>query len=309
MPTKQPIFFTAYNRPHYLADFLRSLAPQVEDRQVICYLDQPESQYDYPYVADSLRAIKEILPQTRFIQTDVGKNIGIAEATRIIRKVAFKDLGLSSFICFEDDLVLSPNYIFNTEHMMEVFSDNPIVGTVSCMGEPHRVKEELSWVALPPKISNNCPYREVPTVEWQRKKGTKIIPNYHLWGYGIFKRAHEDKTGLFEKYYELLEGRPYKYRDHAKIYEFLAQNGIQNAVTSRDSVNCAIMAMNGLARISTAASCGKMIGCWGLHSSQAEYEKQKWKELPCFCDVIDDIDYSQWQVEEILNLQRKNYIR
>lgn len=303
---KLPISILAYNRPHYLWRVLQTLVPQVEDREVWVYIDQPRTHHDSPYVSDSLRFVKEILPQAKIHMPD--KNAGIATMTRWIRQDLFSKFDLFHF--FEDDLELGREYILNNEQLASLFVNNDNVGMVNSFGEPHRTLVLPNWVEKPnPVTSHDCPYRDVHYRWIQGLNYANLIQMQHNWGYVIFKRAYEKAKPLMDEYYKIV-GSDYSNRSHSAIYEFHSKNDIKNAVSSQDSTFAAIMAKVGLARISSFASCGKMIGAWGVHMNLREYESQKWGKLETYNDCIGpfSIIQSKEMADWILKSQQDFYL-
>jgi hypothetical protein len=119
-----PIAVIAFNRPHYLKQFLASLAaqqPRINPRRVHLVQDGAVNRYSgIRYAADADIAASISVFRNHFPIGHVHsspQNLGIAENVLRAEKLLFETLGAPVGYFFEDDLVLSPHYVAALDRM------------------------------------------------------------------------------------------------------------------------------------------------------------------------------------------------
>lgn len=285
---KYPIALIACNRFEYFKQVVDSLKHQVKDRNIYLFLDKPldnsSREGHNEYFQESFSKYNCCFS---FIRSEhFGCGLNIIDA----RDTIFQTEAEAAFI-FEDDLIVSSNYIKFTEEMYNKYTRTHFnVGAMQSWSECHLSLEE------------------------KKEKTLDVFSTYeNLWGYLLSKRCWEDIKPLVMEYANLFlkKNADYRQRPHQEIYKWLLLQHIKHPrflyplsyinnkeeeigrinymkqfITGQDAVTIHSMYIKGYVRLATIVNRGKYIGERGVHKNPAMFKQMGYDKIEMFDDEI-----------------------
>ncbi len=240
----------SFNRPQYLARVLASIktqTPEIDQRRIHLFQDGAVNAYskvEYAKQEDISTCItlfRNLFPRGEVhLSLD---NIGICENFLRAERFAFVTLDAPIAYFFEDDLVLSPEYVATLDVLRRNFEQEPRIGYFSAVGN----------------------FRASPAVQDEKKHET--IKMGHLWGFALTQIHWNKMQPILSAYYELVCGNDYRRRPHDKIRALFRKWNISKAETSQDSAKDIATLLLGGWRASTFICLAQYIGEQGTHST------------------------------------------
>ena len=182
----RPIAVMSFDRPHYLEEILYSLrtqtVPTMPD-QVFLFQDGYRSKKgdditDPRLVERCVQLFETAFPKGKmFIASE---NLGVALNFARAESYLFGELGVEAGYFFEDDLVLSPNYLTALSALTEMALREKRIAYVAAYGD-HRSK-----------------------LAEQRLAPNKLIPMRHKWGFATTRRQWAAQRELLDPYLEIV---------------------------------------------------------------------------------------------------------
>lgn len=253
---KAPIAVIAFNRPHYLKCTLESLAHQshhaLNGREVHLFHDgsvNPLSGRRYAsdgLIDENIRQFSYFFPAG--IVHRQRENLGIARHFDFIERFFFEELACQAAIFFEDDMVVSPYYLWIMDQMIAAALVNEKIGYVAAYGD-HRA-----------------------SLASQRRNSSKIVEMEHKWAFGLTRRQWLRQKSFVSEYLTLIGDTDYQQRDHKKIVTWMISKGFVSPGTSQDGIKDIAMFLSGAAKMMTYCCFGKYIGRQGVHATEAFYK-------------------------------------
>jgi hypothetical protein len=250
--SSSPIFLMSFDRPEYLARVLGSLKAQTN-----CFLDQrpialfqdggvsPFSKRNNACEATIHQCIDVFRKEfPRGIVVESATNLGVALNFERAERYAFEELGASSAIFLEDDLVLGEHYISTIDTLVGQFSQDERVGYVAAYGD------------------------HTKTLEEQHANSRKLILLGHNWGFAIFKRQWQRMRSRVLEYLEAIKGCDYKDRDGEKVKNLFASWGYGDPAISQDAAKTIACCAEGIVKVNTYICNGAYIGERGVHMNE-----------------------------------------
>jgi len=244
-----PIIIMSFNRPQFLRPVLKSLIDQADDslagRSVHLFQDGAVNQYSrIRYAADSeidesVDVFKEHFPNGVVHRAPF--NIGIMENFRRAERFVFEENEFSCAYFFEDDLILSPNYL-------------TVMDTIQRWGED---TNRISYFAA---YGNYY----APQAEALEHKGEFITLDHH-WAFGLYREHWKAMQPLLKPYEAVVLGTDYSRRDHRKIFALYESETASPRASSQDAAKAFASQKLGLWRCNTFTTYAKYIGNTGQH--------------------------------------------
>ena len=260
-----PIIVLSFNRPHYLRPVLESLArqcPQIDQDRVHLFQDGAVNAYsgerraDDQEIAQCVALFGDLFPRGHVHASE--RNIGICENFLAAERFAFLDLGAPVAYFFEDDLVLSENYISTLDVLRRGFSAEPRIPYFNACGSFWSSSED------------------------QRKNAENIMDMGHMWGFGL-KRSHwNDMQPLLAPYYEKVCGEDCFQPFDAAIRASFWKWKVSHDATSHDAAKSLTTHVLGRWRASTYICLARYIGAEGVHFRQAFYDEKGFADATLF---------------------------
>jgi lysophospholipase L1-like esterase len=276
----------SFNRPEYLKKTLTSLERNRDIADIDFYLFQDGainafSQRTAALDADIHKCIDiwnlSSLPNKQIVQND--HNYGIAITQFRAKCLLFDELGYDRALFFEDDLVLSRNYVRLLRLMLDQYENDEIVGAVTCYG------------GHPNAFSNKEKEQNLRKV----RSG-----NHNFWGWGMWKDRWDKIKPTFLNYYRHVEAIDYRTRPDLKIIEMYEREGMSLTVTSQDAAMHYAFIKNGFVVLNTFIHRGRYIGEKGEHMNPEKYQrigfyKVRQEDLPGdeTLDRFEEFDHTQ----------------
>lgn len=281
-----PIVLIACNRFNYFKQVVDSLKHQVKNRDVYLFLDKPldnsSTEFHNSYFQESFAKHNYCFSYIRTEHFGCGLNIIDA------RNTVFQNNIEAAFI-FEDDLVVSPNYIALTEEFYNKYTQTHFnVGSFQCWSECHLPLEE------------------------KKNRTLDVFSTYeNLWGYLLSKRCWEDIKPMIMEYSELFlkKNTDYRNRPHQDIYRWILFQHIKHPrylfplsyinnkdeesgrisymkqfITGQDAVTIHSMYIKGYTRLATVVNRAKYIGETGVHKNPAMFRKMGYDKIEMYED-------------------------
>jgi glycosyltransferase involved in cell wall biosynthesis len=268
----------AYDRPHYLEEFLKSLKRQsltIDESLLFFWLDgggnrSESSEIVFTNIDASVRVIDRYFPSAVINRSD--SNLGIGLNYRRAERHCLESKSSDWFVFFEDDFVLHPNYLEKLEVFISQVNDIAIISSVSCSGSGYLENK-----------NNHVDLIQVPR---------------HSWGYAQRFSYLQESKDFYDGYYRILEGVDYKNRDHSAIQKYLLANGMTPVFTSQDSVKDVIRHKLGKVSLTTLDLGIKYIGEIGVHFNSEIFrnhgfhlaELSREIRVPDFQDIKGEVD-------------------
>jgi hypothetical protein len=268
-----PIAIISFDRPHYLEPVLRSLKAQTQPiapERIFLFQDGYRSRRghdltDPRHIEACVQIFRSIFPESRVLTAP--KNLGNALNVGRAEDYVFDTLDAEAGYFFEDDLVLSPDYLTALNAVTALATSNDKIAYVAAYGNHH-----------------------VPLGE-QRANARRLAPMAHKWGFALTRRQFLAQRPLVTPYDEMMRSRPDQSESNvASARAYFRKLGYGSAATSQDGMRDVASCVLGTAKINTVACFGKYIGAVGMHASQQFYEREKFGEAELYPDAISSFD-------------------
>ena len=273
--SKTSVAIIAYDRPIYFRRTVESISknPEIKDLPVFVFLDKPEPAREH--VTNEQRIyVKEMIPHCIVIQRP--RNFGCGRNLIDVRRQLFDNLGFERVFVFEDDMVISENYIGLTIRIMDWAESNySNVGTVQ------------SW--------NYC----AMSAENKKEHLNKVWPTLtNWWGYLMSKESWDSIKKEVYRYEELFLGGEYKDRPNKSIlkwfgmkmkkskfsrgknpfplhdkFEYYRKRYFDGPPTGQDAVTMHLFHKEGWVRLTPIVNRGLYIGKHGIHMSPTRFSR------------------------------------
>ncbi|HET6619947.1 MAG TPA: glycosyltransferase family A protein [Dongiaceae bacterium] len=288
---KPPIIVLSFNRPHYLGPTLESLRrqrPDIDPDRIHLFQDGAVNLYSGVRYADDagveacIRLFRQAFPRGHVHAS--APNIGICENFLRAERFAFLTLKAPVAYFFEDDLVLSPNYVSALDVLRRALCGRRVGYFNACGSFASGLAEQTA-------------------------RQDELIDMGHLWGFGL-KRSHwramQDKL---EPYYRLVAGRDYRDRPHDAIRAFYRTLGISQAASSQDAAKTIVSQALGSWQASTFACFAQYIGRQGTHFTEATFERLGLHKTTLFPGALHRVRVSHARVKSGLKHRQRVYRR
>jgi hypothetical protein len=251
-----PIAVLSFNRPHYLRPVLESLrdqSPPVDPERVHLFQDGAVNAYSgirYAQdkdIAECVEIFKDLFPAGHLHMSP--KNVGISENYLRAERFVFLTMEAPVAYFFEDDLVLSNNYLAALDILRRSFSAEPRIG-----------------------YFNACGAYRLPLDE-QKENAARLINMGHLWGFGLRRFHWLDMQPLLEPYYGLVHGRDYRSRSDDAVCAWYRHWKLSRKESSEDAAKDLVTNVLGRWRASTTICLARYIGVEGVHCDEAAYAR------------------------------------
>jgi hypothetical protein len=240
----------SFNRPEYLEPVLKSIESNnnISDIDFYFFQDGYINKFSKKIKTEKELIEKCILiwekskiPNKTLVKQEYNVGIGISQFEAKV--LLFEEMGYEEVMLFEDDLILSKNYIRLLRILLDQFKYEKSVGIVMCHGSEKRLeskdKAEKLYILRPGDI--------------------------HMWGWAMWKDRWLKIKPDFLKYYKFIEKIDYKKRPTWEIINFYKKEGINLGYSSQDGAIHYSIFKNGLLIINTQVNRGKYIGEKGEH--------------------------------------------
>lgn len=289
-PGASPIALFSLNRPHYLAEVLKSFAaqPGLAPERLHLFQDGAVNAYSGRVAADQkdidtcIALFRRHFPGGRVHASPV--NIGVDENFIRAERFVFEELGAECAYFFEDDLVFLPAYLTVMERLYAAVWDEPRIGYFAAYGD-HMV-----------------------SLDRQRAAPTALRTLGHHWGFGL-KRAHwQAMQPLLRPYYQLVVGGDFEKIPHRAVRTALRWNEMAPANGGQDNVRAFVTTRLGVARINTVVCFGRYIGETGLHFTPKRFVEMGFHQTELYdgptptafaCPTRAEIDHHVGQMAAI----------
>ena len=194
VPNTTAIGIAAYDRPFYFKQVVQSLAQNksVREYPIFIFMDK----CDDVVMGDQIEVALSLLPHSIIIKRP--RNFGCGRNLIDLRRQLFDYLGYDEVFVFEDDMVVSSDYLDLTVKMFDWAQRNyDNVGAVQC------------W--------NECKL-SLETKKYYQRSVRATFNNW--WGYLLSRKAWNTFKDSLYKYEELFLGGEYKYRPHRSIHSW-----------------------------------------------------------------------------------------
>lgn len=282
----------AFNRPAYQKQVWQSVKKALCGQDVVIFIDGLADfdncrfrSEDRDKANKARRLAQSMFPSSPIFNNSI--NAGCPVQWGGVLSTVFDQLGYSECLVFEDDLVVSRNYIKNTEYLLELLYDTPQAGMVGCFGERQHPDHD--------------PYLECLTTAG------------HLWGVATWK----DRWDLWrDDYYHFCHlttrfGRKPCVEEVSKLYRSWGFRGDASAVN--DGALMQLMLKNNQIPVTTVANCGRYIGVVGEYGTDSYYHEQSFEKMPFYTGHIsmpapqpDFFDNGLAKLKAIYGLQDQN---
>jgi hypothetical protein len=285
-----PIAIMSFNRPHFLAETLRSLLAQeggeYDKREVHLFQDGAINRWSRMRYASEqdieacIDLFRQAFPCGRVHYT--GDNIGICENFCRAEEHFFEKNSFATAWFFEDDMILSPVYFRMMERLQKYAAMTPRVAYYSAYGNYYAGREEVA------------------------ANRRAIIPLDHHWAFGLQREAWSRMRQQLEGYYALVRGQDYARRWHKAIFEYFAKSQRVPRGSSQDAAKSWACARLGLLRLRTFAPFARYIGTQGAHMTQAKFDELGFANTQIELQEITDLRFpSADDITEMLDEQRR----
>jgi hypothetical protein len=257
----------SFNRPDYLQEVLASLEKNtaLEGLDFYFFQDGIINQFSGRVAADEkdIRTCLKlwettVLPNKHLVENAFNKGIGINQYEA--KAFLFDEMKYEQVMFFEDDLVLSRNYVQSLRIMLNQFHAEKSAGIVMCHGGLPRAFSEFEKL---------CYLRRI-------RPG-----NDHLWGWGTWRTRWQKIKPDFLEYYKFIKDIDYRERNVRanEILSFYAENGFEVKITSQDAAIYYALVKNNLVSMQTIVHRGRYIGARGEHMTPKRYAAKGYADI------------------------------
>jgi hypothetical protein len=266
---KAPVVVMSFNRPHYLAPVLDSLAAQtaLNGRAVYLLQDNAISPYSGKRfaldedIAACMEVFRQRFPDGTALLAD--HNLGIARNFLRAEELVFSHLGQDVGYFFEDDMVLSPHYLAMMDQIYSYVEKTPRIGYFAAYGA----------LAMP--------------LHRQRARAHDMKRFSFNWAFGLTRRHWLDLRNWLEPYYQLSAGLDYKERRSREIANHYRGQGAPLISADQDVMKQ--LGTNQLGRVSicTVACFGRYIGEQGVHFHPERYQREGFGHTELYPEPVE----------------------
>lgn len=265
-----PIGLLLFNRFDYAQRVLQSLKAQTlpVDQSMLCIsIDgYAGSKAEFQGKPDQTAAIfdmaRSLFPNATILSA--AKNIGITEANCLLEDNMLKSHPDSTWLgFFEEDYVLSPNYLSISEQLISAAQPLDDFVLVAATGE---------------------------TLDPDNRDTPGVFPIGHLWAYFVrVAHVHERHDGI-QDYRLQLSGKSYWERDKIPLARVMASRGVFPVGIGDDHLRLGLMFRFNRLGITTGLSYGEYIGVEGEHMSDRAFGRFKFTgptDVPFDISTVD----------------------
>ena len=255
----------SFNRPHYLKQVLDSLEKNsdLDGLDFYFFQDGLINKFSKRITANESDIKKCLalwescrLPNKRLIRRHFNLGIGINQFEA--KTLLFDELNYEQVMFFEDDMILSQEYIRLLKIMLSQFKNDPDISLVMANGGHPNIK-----------------------IKEKRKQAIYKLRtgNDNLWGWATWQDRWKKAKPLFAEYYPFIENIDYKYRPIQEIINFFAKKNIKTNVSSQDQAMKYAFIANDMIELNTFIPRGKYIGEIGTHMYTQAYKRYPYHEI------------------------------
>jgi len=285
------------DRAEYFEEVIQSLSLNEEAHHLplFVFFDLPPDE-DRNLIGKQADLLYRAFPHAVVVRRPV--NFGCGRNLIDVRRQLFDNAGYKRVFMFEDDMVVSSNYIKMTTKLFEWASRKYTnVGAV----------QGWSWCSL--KGADRTALHS---------SAEACFDNW--WGYLLCKDAWDSMKEEMYKYENLFLGGSYAERPHASIQTWLKLKSerplrevgknpyrlseyerikrsqwFSNSATGQDAVTMRLFDLHGWVRMSTSVNRGKYIGKDGIHMTSQRWKQHGYEELS-FEEIPDDATRSKFDL-------------
>ena len=283
-----PVVVMSFDRPHYLEAVLKGLVAQLNcdlaNRSISLFQDgavnaiSGEQRGDQKDVDACAQLFRQYFPDGNVLQSST--NLGTALNFDRAEKYVFETLGANAAIFFEDDLEITPHYVFSLDHLLMHALADERVGYVAVYG-----------------------YHRTPLGE-QRQAPGKLIPLQHNWGFGLTKRQWQKTREYTDAYLDVVSANDYRSRDAARVRELFASWKLGYPGSSQDIAKTLACCLTGAVKLNIQACLGKYLGATGVHMTKEMYEQLGYEATEMYPDPVAEFEeLTSERYDTIFNLQ------
>ena len=248
-----PIGLLLFNRFDYAKQVLESLNEQtlpVDQSQLHISIDgYAGSKAEFQGKPDRTAAIVEmarsLFPDAVILHAE--KNIGITEANCLLEQNMLKSHPDATWIgFFEEDYVLSPDYLLITEQLISAAQPVDDIVMVAATGE---------------------------TLDPLDRDVAGIFPMGHLWAYFVRVAHVHERHSDIQIYRQELSAKPYWDRDKIALARVMASRGVFPVGIGDDHLRFGLVFRSNRIGITTGLSYGEYIGVEGEHMTEASFAR------------------------------------
>lgn len=285
--TDVAIAIVAWNRPYYFKKVMQTLAlnTDIYKYPIFCFFDHCDN---VELTEQQVESLYESFPNAIVIKRP--RNFGCGRNLIDARRQLFDNMGYDKVFIFEDDMLVSQNYV-------------------------KLVLEMFRWAES--RYSNVASIQAWSECTWDEDKRhaylNAVEQTYvNLFGYCMSKKAWDTIREDLYTYESLFLGGDYKYRPHKSILKWFklklknnysqqggnlfplmdkvlaAKNNYMNGPpTGQDSATIHLLESRNWVRVCTTVNRGKYIGKKGIHMNEKLWERFGYDKI-LFKDYVDD---------------------
>jgi len=268
------IAIVGYNRPNYLYQTITSLAanPEAGEWPVFAFLDHSDKEKDRDAVNEQARMLKGILPGCVIVRRPV--NFGCGRNIIDVHRQLFDNLGYDRVWLFEDDLVVTPEYLGLCSRLFDWASE-----------QWNNIGAVQGWAMNLKPAGEKLRYRRV------------VHPTFgNWWGYCQNSKSWTAMRDDIYDYEKLFLGGSYGRRPHKSIVEWfrskVKKGGVpieaplfdqsealrqnkgywESPPTGQDAAMMWMFRRHNFVRLALNVNRGHYIGRHGIHMNPRWYE-------------------------------------
>lgn len=297
------------DRPHYFEQVVRSIARNKEahDWPVFVFLDKPTNKLDFKATADQTKICREFLPHAVVIPRE--ENWGCGRNIIDARRQMFDNMQFERAFIFEDDMIISPNYISLVCRIFDwTAAQYSNIGAVQGWNRCYLTEEKqaLNLKTLQCTFSNWWGYC-MSKVAWSTIKKDMYDYERHFLATEYRFRPHEAvltwykyimKTPSTQGQNPLLPSR-----EELDVWE----NYAKWPPSGQDSTTMHLFKKYGWARVTTHIPRGKYIGEKGIHMTPAMWKQNRYTDLTYF-EFPQDQDLDEFSFDLVPTASAKECV-
>ena len=264
----------ACDRVQYFEQVVHSIGQNeiVKSLPVFLFLDRSYRETQEDEITKHRQIIKKYLPHTVIIERP--RNYGCGRNIIDARVQLFSNMGYEKVFVFEDDLIVSSNYLQLCLNLLKWGTDN--FGNVGAV---------QAW--------NKC----IASVDVKNRLQAEVQASFtNWWGYVMIRDAWQAIEPTVLEYQKLFLGATYSQRPHRSILEYFrslmrltasSKEGweldneakikekayFDSPPTGQDAITMHSFHKEGFIRLTTTVNRGKYIGRYGIHMNSRTFER------------------------------------
>jgi hypothetical protein len=248
-----PIGIMLFNRLKYAQQFLESLSAQtlpVDQSKLYISIDGYRGSKDeLQGKPDNTQAVEELaralFPNATIRRME--KNIGIAECLRYLEDTLLASHSDATWWGkFEEDYVLSPDYLAITAQMSSAAEPIKDIAMVSATGE---------------------------TLDPDKRNVEGIFPMGHLWAYFVRVEHVRERRDDLQLFREQMSSKPYWDREKVPLALVMASRGVFPIGVANDHQRLGLVFKFNRIAVTTGLSYGQYIGAEGEHMTAESFAR------------------------------------